>query len=375
MQAPASPLSEGSDLSASSPSRQTPPCDIFNTTFSLHQASPLFVGSDGLSAARLATLEQRLRDILVGDVVRGVEVGLGNDSSNAMGGAGVLEAVTITMVATDGVIATSESALQLSLQYENALCLCVLLPLPEAAEHSTKYSLGAGRAAMHFPLLLLRMPLALKSIIINFLSDTFDCYVNPIKLSGMDIIRNWELWARETGVPTTGPLAKDTVLTLSFCLAKLKGLAHLEDTEIGVDLTASPVAAVEATSTLNSASLGIKTIDIFIPNEDLHGFIAVGRQDKALTRTGLEESGGPSSLDIDSMPFSYALACYVKHHLALDMAHPAVTIVRIACGGFVLAESRLKLFSTPDSSRDLHSARHRATVSQLLGALVVRAAG
>ncbi|EPE03810.1 siroheme synthase [Ophiostoma piceae UAMH 11346] len=374
MQAPASPVSEGSDMSAPSPSHQPPPCDIFNTTFSLHQASPLFVGSDGLSPARLTSLEQQLRDILVGDVVRGVEVGLDNDS-NTMGGAGGLEVVTIAMVATEGVIATSESALQISLQYENALCLCLLLPLPEAVEHTTKYSLGAGRPAMHLPLLLLRMPLALKSIITNFLSDTFDCRVNPISLSGIDIIRSWELWARETGVPTTGQLAKDTVLTLSFCLAKAKGPPHLEDTEVGVDLSASPVAAAEVTSTPNSASLGIKTIDIFIPNEDLRGFIAVGRQHKARAQAGLEEPGRPNRLDIDSMPFSYAVACYVKHHLALDMANPAVTIVRIACGGFVLAESRLKLLSTPDSNRDLVSARHRTTVSQLLGGLVLRAAG
>lgn len=368
-------MSESSNASAEPPTRQPLLSDIFNTTFALHQVSPLFVGPGGLTSSRLTGLEQKLRDILVGDVVRGVEVGLGDGSNSAMGGAGVLEAVSISMVSAGGVIATSESALQIALQYENALCLCVLLPLPEATEHASKFNATTGWSALHLPLLLLRMPLALKAIIIDFLSDSFDCRVSPIRLTSMDIVRGWELWARETGVPTTGQLAKDAVLTLSFCLSKHKDLLDLAENEAGESSAANSRATTDAAGTPISTPLGLKTIDVFIPNEDLRGFLLAGTQVTGTAQTVSLDADASNSLGEKTTPFAYNLARYVKHHLALDMSNPAVSIVRIACGGFVLAESRLKLFSTPDSSQDLSSTRHRATLPLLLGDLVMRAAG
>ncbi|KAK8105287.1 hypothetical protein PG999_008646 [Apiospora kogelbergensis] len=80
--------SHGSDATAH------PPPTLFNTTFALYRASPLYLGPEPLTAARLRTLSQRLRDTLVGDVVRGVQVGLvGSGDDAALGRAGALETV------------------------------------------------------------------------------------------------------------------------------------------------------------------------------------------------------------------------------------------------------------------------------------------
>ncbi|KAK7748226.1 hypothetical protein SLS62_008777 [Diatrype stigma] len=72
---------------------------LFNTTFSTYRLSPLHIGSQPLTASRLETLSRRLRDIAVGDVVRGVQVGLGLESDATLGRAGALERVEWRWVA------------------------------------------------------------------------------------------------------------------------------------------------------------------------------------------------------------------------------------------------------------------------------------
>jgi len=80
-----------------------------------------------------------------------------------------------------------------------------------------------------------------------------------------------------------------------------------------------------------------------------------------------------------------ALRRYVDGHLALDMRHERVRIVKVACAGFVLggAEGRLKVLAPPgsvgqqevngdgngDSDENRNGGRQIA-VERLLGALV-----
>lgn len=78
---------------------------FLNTTFSTHRLSPLYIGSKPLTHDRIQTLSHRLRDFLVGDVVRGVEVGLDSPADEgAMSRAGTLEAVSISWVKPDGLV-------------------------------------------------------------------------------------------------------------------------------------------------------------------------------------------------------------------------------------------------------------------------------
>lgn len=404
------------------------PIPFYNTTFSAHRVSPLYLGSEPLTANRLQSLAQRLRDRLVGDVVRGVEVGLGLDREDSgIGRAGALEKVDIRWVGVADVLhisredaehllgsrhveggdGTKKAALHISLRYEMTSCTALMFPPlasdgeQTAAGRPTRFSVSAGGEhddemdwedsvnPAHFlslPLLLLRMPVPLKAVVSDFLSAAFDCRVSPMRLGTRSLVRSWESWIRLAGLPSRGPLAKDMVLSLGFCVPPASN--------------AAPVPPEQ------DRDLGLKSVDAIIPAAELHRFVAAG---KRLAATGnqrtasaawgwegdvrkrrrlagrLYEEGwewrAPSS-DADSgeppdgQPFTEALACYLKEHLALDLFHPGVRVVKVACGGFVMSETRLKVF-TPTSSGETEagSLAQTGAVWELLAGLVEKAQG
>lgn len=388
-----------------------PPPPFFNTTFSTHRASPLYIGANALTYARLQTLSQRLRDTLVGDVVRGVQVGLeGSDSS--LGRAGPLEKVGIRWVGVDallgaedteadlsrdldesGLESTSQSkkrALVFEMRYENALCTAVLMPLltekaqpaPDGLQSANELDIPglladeSSAENTHFlqlPLLLLRMPTPLKSIIVDFLSSTFDCRISPLRLGTKSLTAAWEKWIQDAGLPSKGPLAKDMVLTLGF---------YVPPTEAG-----------DGEDEQASERLGIKSIDIIFPADELRRFtkegraLANGRTGKRKAPTqGYEDdarkrkklAGGKSDEGWawredqgtkQQQPFLNAVGAYLDEHLALDLFHPGVSVTKIACGGFVLSEGRIKVFTPPSDDGVF------APVKNLVADLIASAAG
>lgn len=460
-------------MQASSPSQPStsfasagdgdPLTPFLNTTFSTHRLSPLYVGSQPLTQDRIHTLSHRLRDFLVGDVVRGVELGLDRPTDDgAMSRTGALEAVAISWITLDSLVGpypgrnqhqdgrerdhtpvggdsgdgqagdvSGSSAstgaraspgkargLQISLQYEHAECAALLLPSTKDAATSEDVAAAVGQATsaanpllnfavgtpdqkgpafLHLPLLLLRMPAPLKAAIIGFLSRTFDCRVSSLSLGTRSLVRALETWTGEHGPQTNVNSAKDVVLTLGFyhpTVMQCRWWRRQEQQHQRQDM-----AQVKKTDGLEDdtpealeTALGLKSIDVIIPSADLQRFITTGRayevgkdapanraRDKrkradtesrdpyiGAKRRRLggdkdeegwtwrrwpatsEHSGGR----FDSrppQPFTEALARYVQQHLALDMFHPAVRISKIACGGFVLSEGRVKIFGMPPS--------------------------
>ncbi|PSR82382.1 kinetochore complex Sim4 subunit Fta1-domain-containing protein, partial [Coniella lustricola] len=411
---------------------------FLNTSFSTHRVSPLHIGAETLSQERLNVLSQRLRDLLVGDVVRGVEVGLDRaPDDGAMRRAGALESVAIGWVRLeslagkyiggesngdanedpDSSTSTVEAeappgrrrALQISMQYENTECAALLLPTlrdKSAAggavgdDSSILSAPGLNKPAkndprfLHLPLLLLRMPAPLKSVMTEFISRTFDCRISSLSLGTRSLVGALERWIRSSKIPTEGRFAKDIALTLGFHVpaiipprtAKLRsdGQGQVEDNDVA-----------------QATQIGIKTIDVVIPNRDLKRFLRAGERSEpqltgapadttaidtygpvkrrklggdkdeeswtwrsdSTTATGNKHSSSSlssSSLPTDDssssintataqdrqqrQPFIEALAKYLQKHLALDLFHPAVRVTKIACGGFVLSESRVKIF-------------------------------
>ncbi|KAG6353837.1 hypothetical protein INS49_005318 [Diaporthe citri] len=453
---------------------------FLNTTFSTHRLSPLHVGPQPLTQDRIHTLSHRLRDFLVGDVVRGVEVGLDRAADDgAMSRTGALETVAIAWVTLDGLIgpcpgrnqqqdgrerdptldggdsgddqtgdvsgsSTSTGAwaspgktrgLQISLQYEHAECAALLLPSIQdaatsgnvAADHAPSapdplLNLAVGRpdekdpAFLHLPLLLLRMPAPLKAAIISFLNRTFDCRVSSLSLGTQSLVRALETWTGELGPETNLNSARDVVLTLGFhpstvmqCRRRRRQQEqHQQQDIVQIKQTTGYDDAPEASETAS----GLKSIDVIVPSADLLRFITAGKayemekyappdqaRDKR-RRAGAEcrdpyieakrrRFGGDkdeegwtwrrwpamsehSGSRFDSgppQPFIEALAQYVQQHLALDMFHPAVRISKIACGGFVLSEGRVKIFAMPPSVDGIPDAKQRATWGVLGGLL------
>ncbi|KAK4112727.1 hypothetical protein N656DRAFT_797924 [Canariomyces notabilis] len=437
-----SPRSSSPDSEHSLDEADSSPLPFYNTTFSAHRVSPLYLGSEPLTANRLQTLAQRLRERLIGDVVRGVEVGLGPDGEDpVMGRAGALESVEMSWVSMAAVLGIFRNlhaagsdemdvdvdddgedaarlwralrrkrALHIALQYEMASCTALLLPSltregednnnshanAASQQQHTRFSVGADDMdwersvdPTHFltlPLLLLRMPAPLKAVIGDFLSVTFDCRVSPMRLGTRSLVRSWEAWIRTAGLPSRGPLAKDAVLSLGFHIPP-------PQTDKGAPEGSGNEAAVS-----KDHQIGLKSIDVIIPPSELSKFVSAGRRLAATPKPGASagwaweddlaarrrlagrlfeegwewratEDGTPSGGD---QPFTEALACYLDEHLGLNLFHPGVRVVKIACGGFAMSEGRLKIFS-PGDPKTAAALGQRRAVLELLEGLVEKA--
>ncbi|KAK5996824.1 hypothetical protein PT974_02169 [Cladobotryum mycophilum] len=356
---------------------------FFNTTFSTHRISPLYIGTQKLNQTRLDLLAHRLRDTLVGDVVRGIQVGL-EATDTPIGQVGPLRAVKFrwfhaSAVLSDGeLVGGNESLLDdqkqglwIEIRHENASYVALLLPGYSNSPTGTNNSAaplwsmqpenpqGAEADQSHFihlPLLLLRMPQALKSVIGDWLSTTFDCRVSKLNLGTKTLVSVWEGWIQAAGLPSN---SADLVLTLAFN---------------------APLAQKDGNNSIDSddnwTEAGLRSMDVSISSSDLRRFLRAG---KALQKETRNISSGPwendnrerrrlagpnvddgwawrKNKDGTEHPFTEALAQYLNHYLALNLFHPSVRVVQVSCGGFVLAQSRVKIIRPGGATDDLSRA-------------------
>ena len=309
------------------PSRPYP---LYNTTFTLHRLSPLYTGRDAaLNNASLQQYAKSFRDVLVGEVVRGVRVGLGSDE-DALARLGALQTVIWQLLPNENIWDTErdvgeETALDISpnqgilvnIVYERASYSALLLRAPRLEEEDSSMEYGSG-GFEQFPLLLMRMPGSLRDTFTTFLSSTFDTRASILHLSQGYLITSLERYILYCSTEENG--AEMDIGQTNRALR-----TYIKDVQIviGLDLP-------------DGASL--KTIDILINKEDLPRLYRSGRK---ITR-----SDGAQS------PFMAAISNYVNRHLALDLRHENVKILKIACGAFVLGGSEGKLKITELSGGD-----------------------
>ncbi|KHN99370.1 uncharacterized protein MAM_03068 [Metarhizium album ARSEF 1941] len=380
------PRNDPADDDSETPEEVLPP--FFNTTFSTHRVSPLYVGRQELTSSRLEQLAHRLRDTLAGDVVRGIQIGLESTDTPA-GQVGSLRSVNIRWFhaqrlldrdlffteqdggsgLTDTVMRqwnrlqeTHKRGLWIEIRHENAAYVALLLPgHPSTVKDRKSATHGFtmqpdGNAPdsrinqdqfIHLPLLLLRMPQALKGVIGDWISTTFDCRVSKLNLGTRTLVAVWEDWIKTAGLPGKGP---DFTISLAFN---------------------APMAKKDNDGM--STDPGLRGMDVTIAPQDLRRFFRRGEYSDELFRSS---SSGPWENDArerrrlaggnaddgwgwrtgqepDEHPFTEALARYLDHHLALNMFHPSVRVVQISCGGFMLAQSRLKIVKVGSVSDEL----------------------
>ncbi|KAI0376312.1 kinetochore complex Sim4 subunit Fta1-domain-containing protein [Hypomontagnella monticulosa] len=440
------PSPEGSrsaSLSADSSQADSEPPRFLNTTFTTYRVSPLYVGTQPLSPTRLAVLSRRLRDMLVGDVVRGVQVGLESDA--ALGRTGALIAVEWRWIGVkrilgpntrdggrDGSVELGNSSdvgeaetetedwtqrkghvLCIELRYENARFSALLLPdlgggsgvgdpssnpilLPSWTwQNSSRAGDVDTTTFMSLPLLLFRMPAPLKAVLIDFLSNTFDCRINPLALGTRTLVHSWEAWlSHANSRDRRRTLSRDVLITLGFHVEPPDPKPKPTQNNSTGDGDPSKEAQAQAQAqTQEPPHLGLKSVDITIPAGDIRRFLRVGsslasnptaatRKRKAVATTtlsaeqqsrqrrklagGKEEEGWAWQSQNESnnsniaevsgkekggeeeetrQPFTEALAAYLWHHLGLDVFHPGVRVQRVACDGFALSDGRLKIFA------------------------------
>ncbi|KJZ79496.1 hypothetical protein HIM_00965 [Hirsutella minnesotensis 3608] len=359
--------------------QELPP--FFNTTFSTHRVSPLYVGPEGLTTARLDLLARRLRDTLVGDVVRGIQISV--EATETPGGqVGTLRTVAIRRFkprsilgepdSQDGAVQednAADSGIWIQVRHENAAYVALLLPgngNPTSSQTpSWTTSLAETRVDaqldesqfVHLPLLLLRMPQALKAVIGQWLSTTFDCRVSKLNLGTKTLTSIWEGWISSAGLPTKG---SDFVMTLAFN-------APLNPTRED-----SSGQNAEGSDGDGSLEPGLRGLEITISPSDLARFLRIGqaegpfntdsadswdtdkRERRRLAGSNADDGWAwRNDKSAPTQPFTEALARYLHHHTALNLFHPSVRVVQISCGAFVLSQSKLKLVKVGDITEDL----------------------
>ncbi|KAL6803232.1 kinetochore complex Sim4 subunit Fta1 domain-containing protein [Trichoderma sp. SZMC 28013] len=370
---------------------------FFNTTFSTHRVSPLYIGAQKLDQARLDRLAHRLRDTLVGDVVRGVQIGL-EATDTPMGQVGPLKAVTFRWFQATDILGdkSSESwgelsdeqakGLWIELRHENAAYVALLLPgfsqkqkaptTPAASMWSMDIDqpeIGEADSSqfLRLPLLLLRMPQPLKAVIGEWLSTTFDCRVTKLNLGTRTLVGVLEGWIQETGLPRA---ESDLVLTLAFN-------APVTDKGREAVLPLSGDLGNDDDEDEEAASPGLRNMEVCISASDLRRFLRAGKTLLKSKGTSPKTSANTPSWEHDdrerrrlagphmddgwgwlknkeahSYPLMEALANHLDHHMALNLFHPGVRITQISCGGFVLSQSRIKIVKSGDVTDDLSRA-------------------
>ncbi|KAI0016821.1 kinetochore complex Sim4 subunit Fta1-domain-containing protein [Xylariomycetidae sp. FL0641] len=401
---------------------------FFDTTFATCRASPLYLGAEPLTPARLQTLARRLRDALVGDVVRGVQVGggAGPESDAALGRAGALLHVDWRWAAVEDLLpgggrgsregsrelgsggggggeqeTPRRRALCLRLDYENACFGALLLPdlddsvappqdedvdddgggggaappwtWDEAGDTTTtttkrKKKKGDGdeqEAFLPLPLLLLRMPAPLRAALLGFLAAAFDCRVAPLRLGTRTLVSSWEAWMAGNRRTMATP-SKDVAITLGFDPTQTLAPQIQDPSSIGT----APSSVQQPTQ-----PAGLRTLDITIPAREIRRFLRAGENHPPRSPPAppsAKEEEGWHWLPATPQPFTDALARYLAHHLALDLFHAGVRVQRVACAGFVLGETRVKVFGPGSGSG---SGSGGAAVWALLRGLTRKARG
>lgn len=236
---------------------------------------------------------------------------------------------------------TSSRGMIVVVTYEKMAYKALLLKDDRISDgETTQGSIAQGMEEFqHFPLLLSKMPGSLRDTFTNYLASTFDVRVSALHLSSTFLTDTFEHYISD--------LSYDEEEDLMDMIRRSRVLRSvIRDTVFFISFD------------LPSASL--KTIDISIAREDLPRMVARGKK-----------IGRDSAVD---SPFYDALAAYVKGHLALDMRHDGVKVVRIACGAFVIGgEGKIK-FTQPGIDEGGTSPQSRAT-RRLVNLLVATAMG
>lgn len=359
------------------------PKQLLNTSWTVHRVSPLHHAKEFPTlldnATALKTYADRLKEVLTGDVLRGVQVGISAAAAaydDALLKAGPLQQCAWRVIPTwshfreeDESLLDDPENIQPPVPPENALGILMIL---EYENIIYKAALLAGPDGYHdnregstyLPVLLTRLPNSLRQTLISFLATNFDTYCTVLRLPSGFLCTALETYI--AGLSPTGSrssslenileeVMKETQLTLSF---------------------SSHVAP------------NLRTLDLNLPRATVSTFVADGRKNRG-TRTSSAQQ---------VRPFLSSLCAYIDKHLAMKLSlddQPGnkgpsdyVKLTKVACGAFVLGgEGRMKLvadhgYPTPsDDSRmgdddDLEERKNRLLLQaneEILRALVRRA--
>ena len=311
---------------------------LLNTSWTIHRLSPLHHKKEFQTLVdnpdALKAYSKRLQNSLTGDVLRGVQVGLGGSadaSSDALSKAGALRECQWGIIPTWSHWNEEQSILedpdqeQLLVSAED--CFGILVTL--RYEHVTyKAALLAGPDGYHenregstyLPVLLTRLPIPLRNTFVSFLTANFDAFCSVIRLPS-----DFLCAALEAYIMAFTPIDESD---------QNSARELLEDVLGGMQLTLAfspPIAPA------------LKALDVHLPKESLATFVIDGSK--------IRQNDRPS------MPFLESLSSYFNKHLAMKLdlndspdrsgnGGEHVRLSKIACSAFVLGgEGRTKIMA------------------------------
>ncbi|KKA24336.1 hypothetical protein T310_1621 [Rasamsonia emersonii CBS 393.64] len=340
------------------------PQHLLSTSWTVHRLSPLHHRKEYHSILgnedALKTYAKRLQDLLTGDVLRGVQVGLSGTttlSDDALVKAGALtdcrwetiptwsywdeerlhsddpseQRKPIPLKETMGILVT--------LEYENVTYKAALLAGPDG--YSAKNHGDDDRKdSTYLPLLLTRLPNPLRQTFVSFLSVTFDSYCSVLRLPSSFLCATLESYIASLA-------AADEDSQRSGTTSRVILEAVMKETQL--TLAFAP-----------SISPALKTLDVHLPRQTLATFAIDGSK---IT------SSGTTVDDKVSAPFLTSLSHYFNKHLAMRLdlnqlwgqhktkpADEHIYLSKIACGAFVLgAEGRVKFVANPEHVASMDS--------------------
>ena len=321
------------------------PYPLYATTFTAHRLSPLFHSDVTFDNPTLRHYASQFRDILAGEVLRGVRVGLIVDEE-ALSRVGALKTVQWSLLKDEesweeesnaNQVTVDDTTIQdishagilVEVKYEKATYSAILLQDIIRPNHNETPGFS------HYPLLLTRMQGSLREAFLDFLSTTFDTRASILKLPSRFLAETAEKYLANVTNSETGEMdsvaatrslrtiIKDILITLSFDVPGI--------------------------------SSSLRAIDITISKEDSWRMILRGQKLLQIESQPANKTPKPHR------PFTRALKQYVDRHMGLQLDNPNVKISRVACGAFVLGtEGKIKL-STPPQIEDGEDLQRKAT--------------
>jgi hypothetical protein len=323
-------------------SKQSPqPYPLYKSTFSTYRVSPLYHGKAPL-LSNLNVHAKRLRDEITGDSMRGIQIANELAGITSASTAGSLQSCTWDLLGDEStwerlhasqdededeisalMAVNSQQALGIHVQvkYERLTYSAILLG---DADRKTAVS-----SFTSFPLLLLKMPAALRELFLNYLATNFDARITPMKL-------------RPHFLSSLLEHILDSAVSTS-------------DSGLEVDMTAFP-RGLQLQLSFPSVTPNFKNMDISLSQEDLIQFIRQGQtlwDQRSFTTKSRSENLPPSKSPVTG-PFTTALSTYLSHHLALNFEHPAVVLDKIAIGPFAFgSDGRIKILDPSLEAQDI----------------------
>ncbi|KAK8159468.1 kinetochore complex Sim4 subunit Fta1-domain-containing protein [Phyllosticta citrichinensis] len=341
-----------------------PDYPLYNSTFSAYRISPLYHGSNPLLQSRsLRAHARRLKDMLRGDTLRGVDVGFLDVGDNR----GSLEDCTWDLIGdeeswerihrenedeeepgefTQSPIVKAHEArgVHVQLRYQKATYSALILRDPEKPSQSNLADFTP------LPLLLVRMPSGVRDTFIDYLSTIFDARVAPLKLHSSFLSSTLETLLQQIDADAS----IDTVADV------LKGPLQLQLSFPSIFHAGTPAL--------------LRGIDIRIAQDDVPEFLSRGTQlvtaDPSILHPQPSQHSYHSHPPALTGPFSAALSAYLSAHLALPLTHASIHVSKLVIPPLVALSSDAKVKLVNPASAP---ASVRAALRELFESLVAYA--